>query len=175
LQAIEKIANELGPSKLIVLEYHTRDQYATPETEALFQSYGSRATPSVFFDGKHGVLGGGDTLTLYNNYLGRINTELAVPSSFSVSATSVPASNLVSARLVNNSPETLNGAQLFVVATQDMGSGEHHYIVRKLASTGVDLAPGQAMEYQLNLEVAGQVVVFLKNSSGSVLQAALLT
>jgi hypothetical protein len=175
LQAIEKLANDLGTTRLVVLEYHIRDEFATPESEALFQNYGARATPSVYFDGGRAVLGGGDTQYLYNSYLARINTELTGTSSFSIAASSIPNSNVVNARLTNNSSEAINDAQLVGVATQDLGTAGHHFIVRNMTSTGVNLAPGQTQDYQISLEMSGQVVVFVKNSSGSIIQAALVS
>jgi hypothetical protein len=129
----------------------------------------------VYFNGGHGVLGGGNTQSLYNSYLTRINNELTVTSSFSIAASSIPSSNAVTVQLINNSSEAINGAQLVGVATQDLGTAGHHFIVRNMTSTGVNLAAGQTQDYQMTLEVSGQTVVFVKNSSGSVIQVTLVS
>jgi hypothetical protein len=171
LQAIEKLAGEISPAKLIVLEYHIRDQYATGETMAWFMNFNSSGTPAVYFNGEHPVLGGGDTSSLYNTYQSRINAELALNGSVSMAGTFSPANNQISVKLTNNSTQEISDAQLVGVVYADFGTLEHHFVVRDLSSSQVNLAAGETKDYKVTLEAPGQVAVFLKSASGSILQA----
>jgi hypothetical protein len=171
VQAIEKLAGEMSPAKLMVLEYHIRDQYATGETMAWFTNFNSSGTPAVYFNGEHPVLGGGDTSSLYNMYLSRVTAELALNSSVSMEATFSTRNNQVSVKITNKSPQEIGDAQLVGVIYVDFGMAEHHFIVRDLSSSQVNLAAGETKDYKVTLEVPGQVAVFLKSASGSILQS----
>jgi hypothetical protein len=171
VQAIERLAGEISPAKLMVLEYHIRDQYATGETMAWFTNFNNQGTPSIYFNGKNPVLGGGDTSALYNMYFSRINAELALNSLVSMAATFSAKNNQVSVKITNNSPQEIGDAQLVGVVYVDFGTAEHHFVVRDLSSSKVNLAAGETKDYTVTLEVPGQVAVFLKDSSGSILQA----
>jgi hypothetical protein len=175
LQAIEKLAGNIDPGKLIVLEYHIRDQYATGETMAWFMNFANQGTPSVYFNGENPVLGGGDTSPLYSMYLSRVNAELTINSTVSMTGTLSPADNQVKLILTNKSSSAINGAQLVGVAYTDLGTTEHHFVVRDITTSKMNLAAGGTGQYSVSLEVPGSIVVFLKDASGSILQSLAFT
>ncbi len=180
MQAIKKCADELGSSRLLVVEYHVhKDRWSSPETEALYEYYKADGTPTVMFNGGNGV-SGGDFDYLYGRYKRIIEKELASTPQVSLAAGRLSESLLgpVRVKLTNTSGQMINGAQLFGVAYQSLGTERSNFLVSDLTTTPVaSLAPGETLELELDFQDQAcllNIVVFLKSSSGQILQATLL-
>ena len=166
--------------RLLVVEYHVHnDRWSSAETEALYNYYKADGTPSVYFDGGNGVAGG-EFDYLYARYKKIIEKELTEPPLVLIAAArhSDTVSGPVRVRLSNVSGQVINEAQLFGVAYQDHENERHYFQVTDFVTVHVStLAQGETLELELNFENQASllnVVVFLKSSSGKILQAVLL-
>lgn len=70
-----------------VIANHPNDPYTSPDAVGRFQYYGALSTPTAFFDGLNPANNSSSATSLYPVYLPRVNARLAVPSSFTISAT----------------------------------------------------------------------------------------
>jgi hypothetical protein len=180
LQALKDLETELGTEKLIVLEYHTHDRWALPETEALYKAYDAQGTPSVYFNGGNYVEGGGDYDYLYARYTRIINRELVVEDAVSITASKPPGGSggTVAVSIANGSGGSLESSTLWLVAYQDLGYERHYHMVSEVESVPLAaVTPGQSIETSFSLDTAASglnLAVFVKSSSGRVLQAVLL-
>jgi hypothetical protein len=174
------LAEELGPARLLVVEYHTKDRWASTETEALYDYYKADGTPTIYFNGGNGVSGGGDTNYLYARYKRIVDKELAKQAQISLTGAKLSDSvtGPVSVKLTNTSSQTMNSAELFGIAYQDLGTERHRFLVSDVTTVSVArVSPGETLELELNFETqapALNIVVFLKSSSGQILQATTL-
>lgn len=180
MQAIKTLSDELGKARLLVVEYHVHnDLWSSEETEALYEYYNADGTPTAIFDGSNAV-SGGDYEYLYGRYQRIIEKELTSPPQVAIAAArfSDYLSGPVYVRITNTSDQAISDAQLFGVAYQDMGTERHYFLVSDLTVAPVaSLAPGETKEFELVFEDPASllnVVVFLKSSSGQILQATLL-
>jgi hypothetical protein len=180
LQAIEKLADELGPTKFLVLEYHINDSYANHSTLARLLAYGVTSWPTVYFNGANPVLGGGYVVQDdYDTYKSKISSELSQPSPVSINASRNFSSDalVVNVMLTNTSDHAITNAQLVGVTYLDHGQSQYRAVVNDMssASAPVNLAPGVTLTLQLTFErpVATAEVVVLLKIPGRVLQSAL--
>jgi hypothetical protein len=175
LQAIEKLAAELGPARLVVLEYHRGDGLSTGETNAMFTTYGVTGTPTIFFNGSNRIIGGGSDQYLYNAYK-TVVTRLISPSLISLAATSSSNNGVltVNVTLTNLSGQTLEGTKLVGVAYHDLGAKELRFVVWDITSPVIvaALASGATFGFQLT-GVGSKMVVLLETTSGQIIQVAL--
>ncbi len=133
-------------------------------------------TPAAYFNGNHLVLGGSYTSSIiYDKYLAAINDELKDDNYISITAGKSDQNDQVNVIVTNNSMNTIINAQLVGVVYSDLGISEHRFIVRDMTSSKVSLAAGETKFNVISLEVPGPVVVFLKDSSGEILQSVLVT
>jgi hypothetical protein len=180
LQALEQLADELGPTKLLVLEYHTNDAYTVPGIQPLLLSYGVTGTPTVMFDGGNASIGSDSVVqNEYQRYNYKITADLAVRNPLTIEAgTDLGGDSLlVNVTLNNPSNQTITGAQLIGVAYVDQGKSQYRAIVSEISSVGnpVNLSPGDTLHVQLAFKKPAsveKVAVFLK-SSGHIIQATL--
>jgi hypothetical protein len=180
LQALEKLADELGPTKLLVLEYHISDSYANHSTLARLLAYGVASWPTVFFNGANPVLGGGYVVQEdYDAYQSKIYSELSQPGLVSINASKnfSGGSLVVKVILTNISDRAITNAQLIGVTYLDQSQSQYRAVVNDMSSssTPINLSPGETLNLQLTFERPAstvQVVVLLK-IPGRVLQAAL--
>ncbi len=177
MRAIEKLAGELGPEKLLVLQYHYRDSYSTTATEAKVKEYQIRGFPSVFFNGGNLVSGGSDKS--YGMYLEVIKKELEKPSPTTIVVTAGTANNepAITFKVTNISHADLQAVALKVVFYEDIGTNEHHYVVRDiLQPLAIDLLPaGNTRVFNITSSTSRQAikgVVFLQDVAQEVYQAA---
>jgi hypothetical protein len=162
-----------------VLQYHSDDTYATPATEAKANEYGIRGFPSMYFDGGNVVMGGSDSS--YDQQTAVINRELAKTPPVAIVSTMVTSGSLkVSATITNTSNSSIFNSKLYVVIFEDLGTSEHHFTVRDIATpvTVTGLLPGTSQQFTVNSSYsesknAIKAVVYLKASNGEILQAAL--
>jgi hypothetical protein len=179
LQALEQLASELGPGKLLLLEYHNSDMYSTVATQAAFLAYGVTGTPTVFIDGNIRVPGGSKVVQdNYNMYRSKINPESAQPSPAAIVATKSFSSTTIqiSVQLTNISTQPLSGIQLSGVTYTDLGKSQYRAIVNDISSPiTANLAPGETQNFQLTLARPASVVqtVVLLKSGNRLLQGAL--
>jgi hypothetical protein len=82
-QALERLAEEYGPSKIILLEYYlTADLYAKGAWDRA-DSYGVGGTPTVCFDGPQNMVKG---KTSYKEYKAQVDSERAKTASLVITA-----------------------------------------------------------------------------------------
>jgi hypothetical protein len=180
LQAAEQLADELGPTKLLVLEYHTSDAYTVTGIQALLLSYGVTGTPTVLFNGANPSIGSNSVVQDdYVGYKNKINYQLTLRSPVAIEASTRIDSDslLVNVKLTNSSNQTITGAELVGVTYVDQGKSQYRAVVSGIASSDnqVHLSPGETLNLQLNFQKpvsTVQVVVFLK-LPGRIIQAAL--
>ena len=165
----------MGSAKLLVLQYHTKDQYATQASEGRVNDYKVKGFPTIILNGVKQVLGGSSGS--YNQQTTAIEKEaakgaavtLSVPSSFSPeSAAGVTVTNV--------SGFDISNAKLMAVVYEDLGKDEHHYLVREvLAPVVFSLPSGSSQNYEFTARYQGKnlnLVVFIQAANGEVLQAA---
>ena len=172
----------MGPGKLLVLQYHAGDEYATPETEAKVQEYKVRGFPSIFFNGGNSVVGGGSSN--YDQYSNVVNRELAKQSSVSIAGVMTSSGGTLSldVTITNISDSPITGVKLMAVIYEDIGTEEHHYVVRDILppSEIASLSAGETQTFSLSSDSLDNLpslraVLFLQSSSGEVLQSAMAT
>ncbi len=180
MQAIKKLSDELGPEQLVVLEYHTKDTWASKDTEALYKFYNPEGTPTIYFDGANGVSGGGDTDYLYARYKRIFSREVAVPPAVMLSAAkfqeNIPGS--INVKLTNVSGSAITDAWLYGVAYQDLGTERHHFLVSAFSKKSISqLGAGETLGLELSFDTQASllnVVIYCKSSTGQIIQAALV-
>jgi hypothetical protein len=171
----------MGFSRLLVLQYHSDDSYATKSTEARIAEYGNRGFPTIFFNGASPLIGAGSEASAYAAQTAAINKELAKTPVAAITATmSVSGGIKVNATVGNTGASAISGAQLRVVIVEDVGASEHHYVVRDIMSPLVigTLSPGIGRQFTASSSYSGNTarlsaVVFIEASNGDILQAAL--
>jgi hypothetical protein len=180
LQAIKRLSDELGTEKLLVLEYHTKDTWASRDTEALYEYYDPEGTPTVYFNGGNEVAGGGDSDYLYSRYKKIVTRESAVEPviGLAVSRSVENEPGTVVVRLTNGTGNLLEDVVLCGVAYQDFGTERHYFLASDMSMVPVAGIPaGSSVEIALFFETRASelsVAVFLKSAAGDVIQAALL-
>lgn len=70
-----------------VIANHPNDPYTSPAAVGRYLYYGPLGTPTAFFDGLDPANNSSSGTSLYPIYLPRVNARLAVPSSYTISAT----------------------------------------------------------------------------------------
>jgi hypothetical protein len=161
------------------LQYHSGDKYATPATEAKVTEYGVRGFPSMYFNGGNLVAGGSNAS--YSQQTAVIDRELAKAPTVSIGGSlKLTGGITVAANVTNTGTAVISNAKLMMVLYEDLGTDEHHYVVRDiLTPTAVaSLAPGATQQFSVKSSYAGSTaklnaVVYLRASNGEILQAAL--
>jgi hypothetical protein len=164
-----------------VLQYHSGDKYATSATEARVSEYGVRGFPTIFFNGANPVIGAGSEAAAYASQTTVINKELAKVPAVAITATMSTSGGIkVSVNLTNVSAAAITNAKLYVVLYEDIGTAEHHYLVRDIVTPQniTSLAAGGSQQFTASSTYAGSTtklnaVVFVRASNGEVLQAVL--
>jgi len=171
----------MGPAQLLVLQYHSGDNYATKATEARIAEYGNRGFPTIFFNGASPLIGAGSESSAYTAQTAAINKELAKAPQVAIAGTMSTSSGIkVNVSIGNTGSAAISGAQLRVVLYEDIGTGEHHYAVRDILTPLVigALAPGDGRQFTATSAYSGSTaklnaVIFIEASNGDILQAAL--
>jgi hypothetical protein len=180
LQAIKKLSDELGPEQLVVVEYHTKDTWSFRETEALYKLYDPEGTPTIYFDGANGVSGGSDTDYLYARYKRIVTKEAVVVPVVRMNAAKLQENSpgAVIVELANTSGSTIEGAWLYGVAYQDLGTERHHFMASAISKKYIPRVAGdEILKLELLFDTQASllnIVVFLKSNSGQIIQAVLI-
>ena len=161
-----------------MLQYHSGDEYANTKTEARVEEYEVEGFPSMFFNGGNVVMGGWDGC--YDAYSAVINEELIKPVSAAIAGTMTTGSNTLSFNVVvtNISDNNITDVKVMAVVYEDLGTDEHHYVVRDMQtlSTIANLTPGSTQQFTLSSNYSGNLsnlkaVFFLQLPSGEILQS----
>jgi hypothetical protein len=161
-----------------VLQYHTGDKYATKATEARFQDYRVRGTPTMIFNGGNIISGGSNES--YGQYSRAISSAAAKKSLVSISGTFSPAEgNSINAAVTNLGSNELKSLKLMAVTFEDLGTAEHRYVVREILTPApvASLQPQIAQNFSFKPGTMGgavKAVIFLQSASNEVLQSTLV-
>lgn len=125
------------------------------------------------------MLGGSDQS--YNQQTPVINKELAKSASVTISGSMTLSGGIAISVSVNNiTSANIASVKLMAVVYEDLGTDEHHYLVRDIiAPTAIaSLPPGIEQKYNLKSSYTGsttnlKAVVYIQASTGEILQAAL--
>ena len=136
----------------------------------------------MFFNGGNAAVGGGTGC--YDRYKPIVNTEIAkgsfviINGTMTISGSSVNLSSTVS----NTGSSPIDNVKLLAVLFEDIGTAEHHFVVRDILTptTISSLASGSQQQFNLVSDYRGdsvnlKAVLFLRSSSGQILQAVLVT
>ena len=136
----------------------------------------------MFFNGGNAAVGGGTGC--YDRYKPIVNTEIAkgsfviINGTMTISGSSVNLSSTVS----NTGSSPIDNVKLLAVLFEDIGTAEHHFVVRDILTptTISSLVSGSQQQFNLVSDYRGdsvnlKAVLFLRSSSGQILQAVLVT
>ena len=162
---------------MILLEYHTQDDYGTTETNALFSAYGLIGTPTVVLNGAVGqniIMGPQE----YQTYLDRINSLKFQKSNLLLSATVYEGGYITTDVGVTNLSSTpLDNARVYAVVYKDGGKSEYHYLVEDItpAFEISGLEKGQTLYFTLKSSMFDtsmrHMAIIVKSSSGTIIQS----
>ncbi len=103
-----------------IIKNHNGDPYANTYSNARNSFYGITGYPTANFDGQNPSVGGSGTQSMYSNYLPKVNSRLAVPSHFNLSATGSTNNGQMNLEVTVSKPEddTNTNIKLHVVITE---------------------------------------------------------
>ncbi len=136
----------------------------------------------MFFNGGNSVVGG--SASSYSQYSTVVNKELKKPSSVSIVGVITSSGGTISldVTVTNISDSHITNIKLMAVVYEDVGTDEHHYVVRDILppSEIASLSPGETQKFSLSSDFPGSLsslkaVLFLQSPSGQVLQSAIAT
>jgi len=166
-----------------VIKNHNGDSYTTATSNARNSYYGISSYPTTLFDGMNRHSGGSNTQSLYTTFLPRVTSRLAVPSSYSISASG--ANNGTSYMLmVNvNKPEADANTNVVLhaaitqsnIAQNWQGQTQLHNVMRIMVpdhnGTPINLATGESTVVPLNFNIQAawpvqnlELVLWLQNT-----------
>ncbi len=177
--------------QVAIIENHNGDPFATNDSNGRNSYYAITGYPTAWFDGLNPSVGGSHTVSMYSNYLPKVNARLAVPSHFTISATGTDVGNNYTLNVVLDKvePDTNTNLRLHAVVTESeiqyswQGQTHLNFVARHyldgLAGTTIDFGTGSQVTVPLSFTmnpswVSGhcEMVIFLQNhSSKEVLQA----
>jgi thiol-disulfide isomerase/thioredoxin len=185
-QAINKLADEYGPSQLLILQYHPSgsDPFGNAEIDTRIAYYGIPGYPTMIFDGNIFDVGGSNST--YNSYDGIIENELTKSSEVAISlkgnlqdiTAEITGSNLMS---------QLSAKVQFVLYEKDIpfdapnGEKTFTFTVRKILNEEhISLNAGQKTSIrrtfqpqpEWNIKKMGLVVFVQNDDTDEILQAA---
>ena len=169
----------MGPQNLLVLEYHTQDIYSTYQTEQRMQDDGAPGTPTVVFNGVNKIFGA----VSYSQYRDKINSLLLAPSHVSLAASMTYTDQMyIDVSATDLGASSVSNATLTAVIYQDIGTSQHHYVVRQMLSDKLTspLEQSSTQQFHFTSQISRanaylRVVVFLQAQSGQILQSVLAT
>jgi len=182
---LEQLAQDYGPSKMILLEEHLWDIYEVPEVNDRYDWYipSGKGTPDALFDGlnqrKQGVCG-------YNEYKNIVDNELDKGANISISAMKETSSSTItlSGTIKNISSSLLENLIIKGMAFEDRGQKGLRSLVSDIfdGQTVSSIAPDEIISFSFTSEelnwlnesnVHGVIFVQTPNSSTKeILQAA---
>lgn len=174
----------LNGHPVAIIENHNGDPFATTESNGRNSYYGITGYPTAWFDGLNPSVGGSHTVSMYANYLPKVNARYAVPSHFTINALGNENAGTYNVNVVIDKvePDTNTNLRLhFVVTESDIQyswQGQTHLefvkrtMVPGLAGTTINFGTGTQVTVPLTFTmnpawVIGncEVVVFLQNNT----------
>ncbi|MGC9362611.1 MAG: Omp28-related outer membrane protein, partial [Candidatus Syntrophosphaera sp.] len=103
-----------------IVKNHGSDSFANVYSNARNSFYGVTGYPTAYFDGLNPVVGGSSTNSMYSSYLPRVNTRLAIPSHYNISALGSQDGDEYSVMVTVTKPEadTNTNVKLHAVLTE---------------------------------------------------------
>lgn len=152
---LEQLAQDYGPSKMILLEEHVWDTYETPEVEARYNWYipSGKGTPDALFNGlnqrKQGVYS-------YNEYKNIVDIELAKGANISISAVKETGSSTItlSGTIKNISSSALENLIIQGMVFEDRGENGLRSLVLDIfeGQTVSSIAPDETISFSFTSE-----------------------
>jgi len=170
--------------QVAIIENHNGDPFATTESNGRNSYYAITGYPTAWFDGLNPSVGGSHTVSMYSNYLPKVNARLNVPSHFTINALGNNNGGTYNVNVVIDKvePDTNTNLRLhFVVTESDIQyswQGQTHLefveriMVPGLAGTTVDFGAGTQVTVPLSFTMNPawviancEVVIFLQNNT----------
>jgi len=184
-QAINKLAQEYGSSRLAVLQYHPSDSdpFGNAETDARISYYGITGYPTMIFDGTTNTVGGWDGA--YDSYNATITSELQKSSGVSISLVGSLtdfAANVTASSSIQSTSAKVRFAIYEDDIPYDAPNGEKifRFTVRTILNEEtLTLTPGQTVSIRRafqpqagwNITNLGLVIFVQKDDTHEILQA----
>ncbi|MFZ1914026.1 MAG: hypothetical protein WBQ62_01420 [Dehalococcoidales bacterium] len=176
----------MGPTQLLVLEYHSGDNEATSKTEAKVLEYKVSGFPTIFFNGGTATIGGtaGNSTACYQRYKPIINQLTGTISPVNITGTMTVNGKAITinSTVANTSGSPVANAKLTAVLYEDLGTDQHHYVVRDILTPSAigNLNPGSQQTFNLASTYSGntanlKAVLYVQTSSGQIIQAVQIT
>jgi hypothetical protein len=169
--------------QVAIIENHNGDTYANVYSNARNSYYAITGYPTAFFDGLNPYVGGSNTVSMYSNYLPRVNARLAIPSHFNITAGGFSNGNnySITATIDKTEADTNTNLRFHCVITesgiQQNWQGQTHleFVNRLMVpdqnGTTIDFGTGNQVTVPLTFTlnpayVVGncEVVLFLQNN-----------
>lgn len=179
-----------------IIEYHSGDDYETPESAARLNFLGVEAFPTAWFDATLKHQGGSETQSLYSTYLPKYEERIEIPSLFEFteakySNTSTPGSYIltVEAKMIEAYPN-LDNLVLHAVLTEShieeswYGMDEVNFVCRDMIpdqnGTALDFSSSSTQSFELEFTIPAEyemgnleMIVFIQdNTSMEILQGS---
>ncbi|MBU0704294.1 MAG: hypothetical protein KKC18_10565, partial [Chloroflexi bacterium] len=136
-RAVERLAAERGPERIIPLEYHLDDEYHCPATRSRMAAWGAGHAPVSFSGSGYSNYGVRDEVSAYENH--RL-TLLSMARGSPPPTLDVRVSRHIAGRQValeawieNRGAEQAAGLELLFVLYEDLGRDGYHFVVRAMS------------------------------------------
>ncbi len=166
-----------------VVKYHNGDSFTTATSNARNTYYGISSFPTTLFDGMNRHVGGSASQSLYNTFLPRVTSRLAVPSSYSISAAGANSGTnyMVMVNVEKPEADTNTNVVLHAAITQSniaqswQGQTHVHNAMRIMVpnqnGTPISLGTGESTVVPLNFSIQStwpvqdlELVLWLQNT-----------
>lgn len=149
-QALHQIEGEFPREKLIIAEWHTKDNYDPVDGSKVerYNYYGVTGIPTVVFDGVAKIVGAGSKQEAYDQYKNQIYARMGILGQVSILQNSTFIGSNLTVNLTID-PENSNGqynVRVLLVDNLNIVDADHNvdWVVRKtILNTNVTLASGQ--------------------------------
>jgi hypothetical protein len=167
-----------------VIKNHNGDPYANTYSNTRNSYYGITSFPTALFDGLNAVSGGSNTNSMFNSYLPRVTSRLAVPSKYTITAEGALDNGILTVDVTVSKPEadTNTGVYLRSALTESniaqnwQGQTRLDNVLRLMApnTTGtlITLGTGESTTVTLTFDLNSawqlpnlELVLFLQNNT----------
>ncbi len=165
-------------------KHHNGDSYANTYSNARNSYYGITGYPTALFDGQNALVGGSATQSMYNSYLPRVSSRMAVASAYTLSAIAAGTGTnyQITVHVAKPEADTNTNVVLRASLTQSniaqtwFNQTEVDNVNRRLMpdqnGTPISLATGGSTNVTLNLSTQAswplqdlELVIWLQNNS----------